>query len=436
MAGARAAAARTLAAVIADGEAFDPERSQPNGLEAQDRAFYRQLCFGTLRFYHRLDAQLKPLLKKPLPRKHSDVRALLLAAFYQLAYLRTPDHAAIDASVEAARELGKHWACGLVNAVLRNALRQGLLDRDPEDPAAAASHPAWLYQQLGRDWPQQRDAIIASNNSQAPMCLRVNLRQQDREDYQRKLEQQGIPSEPHPLVASGLLLANPVEVDHLPGFGLGAASVQDAGAQLAAALLAPGPSHRVLDACAAPGGKACHILEQAPGASLTVIDIDSKRLQSTRENLARCGLDAQLHCSDASDIASWWDGQHFDRILLDAPCSGTGVINRHPDIKLLRRASDLDRFANIQATLLDKLWQVLADDGELLYVTCSISPAENARLIAGFIAGHSDAQLLPIAGSWGIDTGYGRQLLPKAGENDGFFYARLSKRLAPSSPPA
>ncbi|MBT8148508.1 MAG: 16S rRNA (cytosine(967)-C(5))-methyltransferase RsmB [Gammaproteobacteria bacterium] len=470
----RAAAALALAAVVRDGKAFsgaldDPvleSLTQPvnsktdkaDNIDTRDRALYRELCYGTLRHYFLLDALLAALLRKPLANKDSDIKMLLLLGLYQLLFMRVPDHAVLSATVNACKDLRKHWATGLVNAVLRNSLRR--IDRKESGPAllaalcdalqvgseaARASHPDWLLAQMQRDWPQHWPQLVAYNNAPPPMCLRINTAQCSREHYQQLLADFDIDGRPSALAPAGLLLARAVDVAVLPGFAEGWASVQDSGAQLAAQLLAPVAGERVLDACAAPGGKTAHLLQLCPQLRLTALDSNATRLQRVHSNLERCaagqpqagqaqpGSSLQLHCADAGDLQAWWDGNAFDKILLDAPCSGTGVISHHPDIKLLRRASDGAAFATQQLRLLRALWTSLARGGSLLYCTCSILPAENAELVKKFLATTPDAELQPLAVGWGIDTGAGHQLLPNTGENGGFFYAKLSKRGATES---
>lgn len=465
----RAQAAKSLGRVIGQGESFsgdidflglpkkslsstqatanDSKNSNDKSTDKNDRGFYRELCFGTLRFYHRLDALLQPLLKKPFSKKDADIHALLLIGLYQLVYLRTPDHAAISASVDATKALKKPWAKGLVNAVLRNFLRQQNNDETKTKAlkaAAQASHPQWLLEKLKQDWPDHWQAVVDYNNSQPAMALRVNLGKVSRDDYQARLRELDIETECDPNNSCGLRLNKATAVTLLPEFEQGVVSVQDPGAQLAAELLNLEPAMRVLDACAAPGGKTTHILEIAPDSLLTAIDSSSERLQKVIENLARHhagrvidantqtsnkeigGLVKCLH-ADSNDSSSWWDGKLFDRILLDAPCSGTGIISHHPDIKLLRRPSDLKQFAAQQKQLLNTLWPLLAEGGQLLYCTCSIMPEENSRIIETFIEQTASAKISPISAQWGEACEMGRQLLPNQGKNGGFFYARLSK---------
>ncbi|MDG2035177.1 MAG: 16S rRNA (cytosine(967)-C(5))-methyltransferase RsmB [Pseudomonadales bacterium] len=438
----RALAAKSIARVISQGESFSAEidalsksnqnaadKKPSDNIENKDRAFYRELCFGTLRHFHRLDAQLKPLLKKPFSKKDADIHALLLIGLYQLLYLRTPDHAAISASVDAAKKLKKQWASGLVNAVLRNFLRQ---QAEPDkvkalSQAADLSHPKWLLNKIQKDWPNNWQPLIDYNNAAPPMSLRVNLNKNSRADFQQQLADAGIETIPDPHSDSGLRLNQAVAVSALPDFDQGAVSVQDLGAQLAATLLNVDDSMQVLDACAAPGGKTVHILESAPKCQLTSIDSSSERFLRVKENLARYGFSANCIAADAGATDLWWDEQMFDRILLDAPCSGTGIISHHPDIKLIRRSSDLAQFAEQQKTLLTQLWPLLKDGGQLLYCTCSIMPEENAAVIDWFLNQMQNANAEIIDAQWGVISGSGHQLLPNKGKNGGFFYARLSK---------
>lgn len=438
----RALAAKAIARVLSQGESFSAEidaltkskaaasKTQTNdNVENKDRAFYRELCFGTLRHFHRLDGQLKPLLKKPFSNKDADIHALLLIGLYQLLYLRTPDHAAISASVDAAKKLKKPWASGLVNAVLRNFLRQ---QADPSkvislSPSAEVSHPKWLFNKVQKDWPDQWQQVIDYNNSTPPMSLRVHLAKNSRADYQQQLSSVGIETELDPNSINGLRLRQAVAINELPNFEHGAISIQDPGAQLAAPLLNVQDAMHVLDACAAPGGKTIHTLETVDKCTLTAVDSSSERLLRVKENLARYGFTANCITADAGATDSWWDGQQFDRILLDAPCSGTGIISHHPDIKLLRRSGDLAQFAEQQKTLLTQLWSLLKEGGQLLYCTCSIMPEENAAVIDWFLNQTPSAKAVPIESQWGVISGSGRQLLPNKGKNGGFFYARLSK---------
>lgn len=426
----RAAAARALAAVCAEGQSLGRQLAllEPK-VAARDRALLRELCYGTLRQHPRLDGLIRPLLQKPFKDKDSDLHQLLLVGAYQLLHTRIPDHAALAATVEASRSLGKGWASGLINGVLRNLQRQREALEAKLAPAARDAHPQWLWQRLRHDWPQQAETIVTANNSHPPMCLRVNQARVSRNAYKGELLAAGIGAEPCPLAPSALRLVQPQEVTALPGFAAGRASVQDEAAQLAAPLLAPRAGERVLDACCAPGGKTGQLLELEPGlAELVALDSDAERLRRVADNLQRLQLAATLVAGDAAAPASWWDGRPFDRILLDAPCSGTGVIRRHPDIKLLRSAADITALAALQGRLLRALWPLLAPGGTLLYVTCSVLPEENVEVMRAFLADTPDAAEAVIEAEWGIPQAVGRQLLPAPGGCDGFYYARVVKR--------
>ena len=420
-------AARAVAKVIGQGGAFSSTINHP--LSDQDRSFYRELCFGTLRHYFQLDAQLQTLLKKPLNKKDADIHALLLIGLYQLQYLRTPDHAAISATVEATKGLKKPWAKGLVNAVLRNFLRlQDSGDGLPKPTEAAqANHPQWLYLTLQKHWPAAWRDIVDYNNATPAMTLRVNLNRSSRAAYQAQLIAAGIDSEVDDYCDTAIRLRSAVSISALPDFAEGTVSVQDVGAQLAASLLNIDTNMQILDACAAPGGKAVNLLEKDESIKLTAIDSSSERLLNVEENLRRCGYRARCIAADAAQLDDWWDGVLFDRILLDAPCSGTGIISHHPDIKILRREADVASFAQQQKRLLNALWAALKPGGELLYCTCSVMPEENNHVIDAFLQTMPDAKALKIDAIWGQQQGYGRQLLPNQGKYGGFFYTRLSK---------
>ena len=407
--------------------AFSSEPNHP--LSDQDRGFYRELCFGTLRHYFQLDAQLQALLKKPLNKKDADIHALLLIGLYQLQFLRTPDHAAISATVEATKGLKKPWAKGLVNAVLRNFLRlQDSGDARPKlTEAAQASHPLWLYKKLQKEWPTAWSDIIDYNNTPPTMSLRVNLNRSSRPAYQARLMAAGIDSEADDYSDTAIRLRSAVNISALPDFAEGTVSVQDVGAQLAASLLNIDTDMRVLDACAAPGGKAVNLLEKEESIRLTTLDSSSERLLSVEESLQRCGYRARCIAADAAQLDDWWDGTLFDRILLDAPCSGTGIISHHPDIKILRRETDIASFAQQQNRLIHALWATLKPGGELLYCTCSVMPEENNLVIDAFLHAMPSAKAIKIDAIWGQEQGHGRQLLPNQGKYGGFFYSRLSK---------
>jgi len=398
--------------------------------DPRQRALAQELTFGTLRWCYRLEAVLNRLLKKTLKKKDSDVRALLLVGLYQLLFLDMPAHAAVSETVGVVRQLGKEWAAGLVNGVLRNAQRQSSALLESVDRVAPArwSHPDWWIKRLQQDWPQDWQHILEANNQRPPMVLRVNVLRTDRGAYLQLLKQAGISAKTSPFPDTAIRLDDPVAVDRLPGFSRGLVSVQDGAAQLSASLLKLECGHRVLDACAAPGGKTGHILESEPDlGGLIAIDSNEKRLLKVRENLQRLQLDTELLAADAGDPESWWDGEAFDRILLDAPCSASGVVRRHPDIKLLRQAADLPTLSQQQQRLLNALWPLLASGGILLYVTCSVFKQENSDALRAFLARQHDAAELPLRVQWGKALPVGRQLLPGEQGMDGFYFARLTK---------
>ncbi len=424
----RATAAKVIADVMAGASLNAPLALGLTKVADVDRALLQQLCYGTLRSYHRLDAILRQLLSKNFKRKDADIHALLLVGLYQLLEMRTPDHAAISTTVEACRVLGKHWATGLVNGVLRRSSRESAQLLGKLDKAELCSHPAWLLAELTAHWPQQYEQIVAANNGQPPLCLRVNLLKISRADYLQSLQAGGVEAVNCTYSEAGIRLQAAVDVTRLPGFAEGLVSVQDEAAQLAALLLQPLAGERILDACAAPGGKACHLLEFAPElAELVAMDADAGRLARVEENLQRLGLSATLLAADASQPPAALAADSFDRILVDAPCSGSGVVRRHPDIKLLRRADDIARLAQSQLAILAGLWPLLRSGGRLLYVSCSILPAENQAVIGSFLQQQACARLLPLDVAWGIDCGGARQLLPQTGGPDGMYFALLEK---------
>ncbi|MDC8802114.1 16S rRNA (cytosine(967)-C(5))-methyltransferase RsmB [Halomonas pacifica] len=429
----RAAAARNLVPVItAKGSLASLDEGQ---VGSRDRGLLRELCYGVCRTQPRLEALAGRLLKHPFKRRDADIQALLLVGIYQLLYLRVPAHAAVGETAGAARLLGKEWATRVLNGCLRRLQRESmaLQAEVDKDPHVALMHPPWLLKALRQAWPDDWRAIAAANNLPGPMTLRINRRHGDREAYLARLYDVHLSARLCLHSPDGLTLETPCDVYQLPGFEAGHVSVQDEAAQLAAELLgpvlAPRPGARVLDACCAPGGKTAHLLEVFDLA-LTGIDSDAKRLSRVESTLERLKLEATLlHADAATD--DWWDGTPFDAILLDAPCSGSGVIRRHPDIKALRRAEDIPRLATLQARLLDALWAKLAPGGTLLYATCSVLPEENADQIQAFLARTPDAEVTtPGDVAWGRPAGAGRQLLPEEDSHDGFFYARLHKSKA------
>lgn len=430
-AAARAAAARAVGAVIGPGRSLDDALAAATGaLQGPDRALAAQLAYGSLRFYPRLARWTSLLLARPLPPRDADIQALLAIGLYQIEASRVPDHAAVDASVEAARLLGRARHAGLVNACLRRWLRESdaLKARVVREPEVVHAHPRWWLDALARDWPRDWEMLVTANNAQAPMWVRVNHRRTSREAWLARALEAGIEAVPWDAAPDALRLEKPVAVEELPGFAQGDVSVQDGAAQLAAGLLAPQPGMRVLDACAAPGGKACHLLERYDGIALTALDVAAARLGRVRDNLARLDLEAEVLQGDAAAPAGWWDGRRYERILLDAPCTGSGVVRRHPDIKLLRRPGDTAALGARQEALLDALWDLLAPGGRLLYATCSIWRAENTSQATGFLRRHRDARAVDFGEpDWGRRAGPGRQLLSGEAGVDGFYYACLVK---------
>lgn len=425
----RLIAARVLSRVLQNGRSLTTalDDAMPAVESVKDRAFVQALCYGVCRYYHRLDFVLSQLLDKPL--KDADVKSLALVGLYQLRFMRVKPHAAVSETVAAARK--KPWAKALLNAVLRSYLREQerIEQQADQELSAAVSHPRWLIEKIRQDWPQQASQLFLENNRQPPMVLRVNLARTSREHYLKQLAECGIGAVPVDFCASALMLDKPVPVDSLPGFDQGLVSVQDTAAQLAAQLLDVQPGQRVLDVCAAPGGKTAHILESQPQLKeLVAVDIDASRLQRVSENLQRLKLEARLLVGDAANPEAWWDGRSFERILLDAPCSALGVVRRHPDIKLLRRAEDIAPLQALQKNILGAIWPLLASGGILLYATCSVLKQENEQQIQAFLAERSDAGQLPIEVGWGSAREFGRQVFTGESAMDGFYYARIIKR--------
>jgi 16S rRNA (cytosine967-C5)-methyltransferase len=421
----RAAAAFGLARVLRERcDADDVLAAAEPEVAERDRSLLGALVLGALRWHQRLQWQSARLLTKPLKPGQLELGALLEIGLLQLQEMRIPPHAAVSATVDAAALLGQRDAAPLVNAVLRRFQRErGALDAALEgDDEARLSHPRWLLDQLADDWPDDWQRICAANNSPAPMWLRVNERRTTRADYLERLQAAGFAARPDEEVATALALEAPHPVEGLPGFATGDVSVQDVAAQRASGFLELAPGQRVLDACAAPGGKTCHILESCPGLDeLWALDRDAARLDRVRANLDRLGLAARLVHGDATDPKAWWDGRPFDRILLDAPCSSVGVIRRHPDIKVLRRPEDVARAVTLQASLLRALWPLLAPGGRLVYATCSVLRCENDAQIGAFVAD------LETSGSPGTQQLSGCQSLPGDADGDGFYYASLLK---------
>lgn len=420
---ARVSAARVLDVVLHRGRSLKATLAAalPALEDPRDRALVEAIVMCALRQRARFDAALAQWMAKPLEARDHELRALLLAGFAQLE-IGLPAHAAVAASVDAARALGRPHQAGLVNAVLRRAQREGLPQAGNE-----AAWPAWLAQRIRDDWPARAEAIFAGSAQEAPMWLRVNRRLQARDAYAAQLHEAGIATHASPALADALRLDIALPVHELPGFDTGAASVQDGAAQAVADALAPPGGARVLDACAAPGGKAAHLAERDPSLRITALDVDARRVRRMQDTFARLALDIDTRTADALQPGTWWDGVPYDAILIDAPCSATGIVRRQPDILLHRRETDIDALVDTQAKLLDAAWPLLAAGGALLYATCSILRAENAAQVDAFLARTPGAVLEPLDDAFGHDTGFGHQRLPGDDGMDGFFYARLRK---------
>lgn len=423
----RLIAARVLDAVLHRGRSLKGEfaKALPTLEDTRDRALVEAICFAALRERTRYAAALDAWLAKPLGGRDNPVRALLYVGFAQIDALGLPSHAAVDATVEAARALGRTHQAGMVNALLRRALREGLPKADP-----SSNWPSWLLAEVRADWPAQADAILEASAGAAPLWLRVNRQATTRDAYRERLREAGIEAAIDDALPDALRVAGSMAVMDLPGFADGDVSVQDGAAQAVADALALASGARVLDACAAPGGKAAHLLERDPSLRLIALDVDARRLRRTEETLRRVGADGDvvLKAVDATDLGKWWDGTPLDAVLIDAPCSATGIVRRQPDILLHRKPEDIATLVETQAWLLDALWPVLAPGGVLLYATCSILRRENAAQVDAFLARTPDAAADSLPETFGHADGQGRQRLPGDGGMDGFFYARLRKR--------
>ena len=423
----RVIASKILCRVIYKGESLSQLLVK---IEEANDPLVRDLCFGSLRWHERLSAILKELLVKPLKNKDKDVECLLRLGFYQIIYQKTPDHAAVNETVAAVKGLKKPWAKKFVNGVLREFLRRKniLLEQIDQHDGARYAFPDWLLGKIKKSWPDDWRQVLEASNQRAPMVLRVNVLQQNRDAYYQKLGDAGFKASLSEVCDTAIILDSPVNVHELPDFATGAVSVQDTAAQLAAGLLDLKSGMKVLDACAAPGGKTGHILESCNNLDVIAVDNSATRLVRVKENLDRLSLQATLLAEDAGDVDNWAKEILFDRILLDAPCSATGVIRRHPDIKCLRRPDDIAGLQEQQRSLLTRLWSKLKPKGKLLYATCSILPQENEQQIAAFIEQTDDAEVQAIEGKWGRALPYGRQILPNEYAMDGFYYALLVKK--------
>ena len=393
----------------------------------KDAAWLQEMAMGVFRHLPQLQIWLRELLEQSLKGSKKILEHVILLGFYQQAFSRVSDHAAVAATVNAAEVLGGKGLKGLINAILRNFQRQQLAEQVSDNPIIQSGLPKWLYKRLANAYPQELESLLSGMNQPAPIWLRVNQQQCTQPDYCNALAEADIRfalSEAHP---DAVILLDRTPITTLPGFAEGWFSVQDGAAQLAAPLLDAQPGERILDCCAAPGGKSAHILERTSGlAELIALDSEASRLTRMTENLQRLQLHANLVCADAAEVNSWWDGKPFDRILLDAPCSATGVIRRHPDIRWLRKSADIEVLQALQHKILSNLWRTLKPGGTLVYATCSVLPVENKAQISRFLQEHSDAQLLPIQPGETIEQP-GRQILPGEQQMDGFYYARLLK---------
>ncbi|MDT3254037.1 16S rRNA (cytosine(967)-C(5))-methyltransferase RsmB [Serratia sp. root2] len=421
----RSHAAKAIGQVLDQGQSLSTVLpALQKTISDKDRALLQELCFGTLRVLPQLEWCIQQLMAKPMTGKQRTLHYLLMVGLYQLLYTRIPAHAVLAETVEGAVALKRPQLKGLINGVLRQFQRQQeeLLQRAANNDSRYL-HPSWLLKRIQQAYPDQWEQIIDANNQKPPMWLRVNRLHHTREGYLQLMEQAGIAAEPHAEYPDALRLLSPCAVTDLPGFAEGWVTVQDASAQGCIDLLDPQDGERILDLCAAPGGKTTHILEAAPKAHVMAVDIDEQRLGRVKENLQRLRLHAEVKLGDGRTPQQWCGDKQFDRILLDAPCSATGVIRRHPDIKWLRRDSDIAELAKLQAEIIDAIWPHLKNGGVMVYATCSILPAENAEQIAAFLQRHSDARLVET----GDEQQPGRQNLPHPEDGDGFFYAKLIK---------
>ena len=422
----RVLATRVVDAVMHHGRSLKAELATclPRIDDTRDRALLEAICFAVLRSRARSEAALAQWMSRPLGPRDNEVRALLHVGFAQVVILGLPPHAALSATVEAVRALGRPHQDKVVNALLRRAQREGL----PEAPADAL-WPEWLRRQIRTDWPERAEAIFNASQHEAPLWLRVNRSRGSRDEYRQRLADAGIEADLAEGMADALVLRKPLAATALPGFAQGDVSVQDGAAQRVADLAGTLPAGaRVLDTCAAPGGKSAHLLERDPSLRLVALDVDARRLQRVRETLDRVGASAHLQAADATDTTAWGGGQPFDVVLLDAPCSATGIVRRQPDVLLHRREEDIAALMRLQRDLLEAAWRVLAPGGRLIYTTCSVLRAENAQQADGFRARHPDAVPDLLDEASGLEDSCGRQRFPGDQDMDGFFYASWRKK--------
>ncbi len=427
----RLSTVKTLAKVFDQGLNLSDADSTAGLPDERDRSLSRHLAYGVCRWLGSLEWLSDRLLRKPLKKRDRDIHRLILMGLFQLMQDGTAPYAAINETAECARLLGKPWAVAVINAVLRRFQRerQQLLER-LESRVERYAHPDWLLQLLQEDWPDDWPAMVQANNLAAPLWLRINRSKPEQSKLRKQLSNNFTVVD-HPSAPDAIKLNPAAPVSGIPGFSEGQVSVQDPAAQLATDLLELDDHMRVLDACAAPGGKTCHILERCPTVDVTAGEINRSRLTQVQDNLDRLGLaqraGLELLCANAADPSSWWNGVLYQRILLDAPCTATGVIRRHPEIKWLRTAEQVRKAVQTQKRLLKQLWPLLEPGGILVYATCSVLADENQRQISRFMVGHADAEALPPAVAWGRKLDFGRQILPGEEEMDGFYYARMRK---------
>lgn len=430
----RALAAKCCYSVVDKGRSLSDELpKQQDKVDIRDKGLLQEICYGVLRYLPELEHDVRTLMQKPLTGKQRVFHFLLLVGVYQIKHMRIPDHAAVSETVAATGALKNRQMKALVNGVLRNFVRASDTPKPSKQETLPTSieysHPSWFIKKVQQGYPTTWQQVLTANQQKPPMWLRVNQQHHTNSEYQNLLSAAEIDIKSIEPLSGAIELSRPTDVTKLPGFEQGWVSVQDGAAQQAARLLNCQPDDVVLDCCAAPGGKTCHILEQTPDIeSMTAIDVEASRLLRVEENLTRLGLEAKVIAADAAHSKTWWDGQQFDRILLDAPCSGTGVIRRHPDIKWLRKANDIDALVTLQQQILKEIWSLLKPGGTLLYATCSVLPQENSEQIKHFIDNNADAQLLSIDNNCNPEQKkVGWQLLPGEQNMDGFYYAKLLK---------
>lgn len=424
-----------IVSVVNDGRSVNDILSRTatsDGVGAKDISFAKQILFGSLRYFHQIKAILDQLIEKPLKQKDQDVWVILIMGIYQLRYMSVPDHAAISETVELTKRIKKPWASGLINACLRNYLRQvaEIEKKLSKAKTYQTSHPNWIIRQLESDWPEQAEAILTANNQRAPMTIRVNTLKVTREDYLAQLQQLAMSAKAHPLAIDGVVLETPCDVFKLPGFETGYVTVQDAAAQLVVDWLDLKPEQRVLDGCAAPGGKTTHILQRQPSTLLVSVEMSETRIARVEQTLTRLGMQCELKCSDILEQANWWDGELFDRILIDVPCSASGVIRRNPDIKIHRKKTDIAQLVELQSQILRTAWQMLKPGGRLVYATCSVFKMENQTQIENFLL-DTDARVVELPESviqkMKSPSRLGLQIFPGDFQMDGFYLCSLEK---------